>query len=197
MRRFDLKVLRKCAATTIVLLAALAWPSAGWSKGHLQACEVHDVQRLLDNWAKKLSESTPANPDPVVGTYEQNGSVLLPTCANGPALGHADIRKYFVDHFLANKPVVTDHATPFVVGTGIRGDLQIALLGAKTIAAATCQCSTYVCAAAISAAKPRSRSAVRSSTASSPIWKRTVGPPGCQRVAVRTGAQSKGMARLS
>ena len=52
-------------------------------------------------------------------------------------------------------------------------------------------------AATASAAKPRSRSAMRSSTASSPIWKRTVGPPGAQRVAVRYGAQSNGMARLS
>ena len=38
-----------------------------------------------------------------------------------------------------------------------------------------------------SAAKPRSRSARRSSTASSPIWNRTVGPPGSQLVAVRSG----------
>jgi lipid-A-disaccharide synthase-like uncharacterized protein len=51
--------------------------------------------------------------------------------------------------------------------------------------------------AAASAAKPRSRSAVRSSTASRPMWNRTVGPPGCQCVAVRSGAQSNGIAKLS
>lgn len=106
MKRFDLKVLHKSAAAAIILFALLAWPSEGWSRGRLQVCEVHDVQRLLDNWAKKLAESTVADPGPVVGTYEQSGSVLLPTCANGPALGHADIKKYFVEHFLANKPVV-------------------------------------------------------------------------------------------
>ena len=56
---------------------------------------------------------------------------------------------------------------------------------------------THPPAAAASAAKPRSRSAKRSSTASRPMWKRTVGPPGAQRVAVRAGVQSNGMARLS
>ena len=55
----------------------------------------------------------------------------------------------------------------------------------------------FIRAATANAAKPRSRSAIRSSTASSPIWKRTVGPPGSQRVAVRAGVQSNGMARLS
>src|SRR5271166_1500779 len=47
------------------------------------------------------------------------------------------------------------------------------------------------------AAKPRSRSAIRSSTSSRPMWRRTVGPSGAHRVAVRMLAQSKGMARLS
>ena len=44
-----------------------------------------------------------------------------------------------------------------------------------------------ISAAAASAAKPRSRSAIRSSTASSPICKRTVGPPGSHLVAERNG----------
>ena len=47
------------------------------------------------------------------------------------------------------------------------------------------------------AAKPRSRSAIRSSTSSSPIWNRTVGPPGAHVVAERKAVQSNGMARLS
>ena len=51
--------------------------------------------------------------------------------------------------------------------------------------------------AAASAAKPRSRSPIRSSTSSSPMWKRTVGPPGAHVVAVRMRVQSNGMARLS
>ena len=37
---------------------------------------------------------------------------------------------------------------------------------------------------------------MRSSTSSSPMWMRTVGPPGAQAVAVRMLVQSKGMARL-
>ena len=47
------------------------------------------------------------------------------------------------------------------------------------------------------AAKPRSRSAVRSPTSSSPMWKRTPGRPGSMSVAVRKAAQSNGIARLS
>ena len=52
-------------------------------------------------------------------------------------------------------------------------------------------------AVALSRAKPRSRSALRSSMSSRPTLKRTVGPPGAKRVAVRVGVQSKGTARLS
>ncbi len=51
--------------------------------------------------------------------------------------------------------------------------------------------------AAAIAAKPRSRSPVRSSTSSSPICRRTAGPPGAHLVAVRNDAQSNGVARLS
>src|SRR5215216_1204401 len=47
------------------------------------------------------------------------------------------------------------------------------------------------------AAKPRSRSAIRSETSSSPIWKRSVGPPGSHFVAVRYSAQSNQITRLS
>lgn len=116
MKRFDLGVPRGCAATAVILLAVLAWPSEGWSRGRLQVCETHDVPRLLDNWAKKLAESTPANPDPVVGTYQQTGSVLLPTCADGPAIGDTQIKKYFVEHFLGNKPVVKTFGRPTIGG---------------------------------------------------------------------------------
>src|SRR5262245_1847667 len=51
--------------------------------------------------------------------------------------------------------------------------------------------------AAASAAKPRSRSPIRSSTSSSPMCRRTVGPPGAHVVAVRMLLQSNGMAKLS
>ena len=52
-------------------------------------------------------------------------------------------------------------------------------------------------AAAAIAANPRSRSAIRSSGSSRPIWKRTVGPPGAHLVAVRYSVQSNRIARLS
>src|ERR1700704_4113766 len=51
--------------------------------------------------------------------------------------------------------------------------------------------------AALKAANPRSRSALRSSTFSSPIWSRNAGPPGAHLEAVRYDAQSNGMTRLS
>ena len=59
------------------------------------------------------------------------------------------------------------------------------------------QAEAYRPAARASAANPRSRSAIRSSGSSSPIWKRIVGPPGAHLVAVRYSVQSNRMARLS
>src|SRR5262249_12276000 len=51
--------------------------------------------------------------------------------------------------------------------------------------------------AAAIAAKPRSRSAIRSETSSSPMCRRIAGPPGAQVVAVRKLDTSNGIARLS
>ena len=111
MKRFDLKVLRGYATTAVVLLAVLAWPSEGWSKTARHQCDVHPfVVRLLNNWATQLAASSPKDPEPIVGTYAPDRpgppAVLLPTCANGPSIGHAAIEEYFVEHFLPNEPVV-------------------------------------------------------------------------------------------
>jgi len=111
MKRFDPKVLRGYAATAVILLAVLTWPSDGWSKTSRHGCDVNPfVVRLLNNWAAKLAASTPEKPGSIVGTYAPDKpgplAVLLPTCANGPSIGHAAIEEYFVEHFLANKPVV-------------------------------------------------------------------------------------------
>ena len=112
MKRFDRKMLRGYAATAVVLLAVLAWPSEGWSKTARHACDVNAfVKERLNNWAAKLAASSPTHPEPIVGTYAPEAApplaaVLLPTCANGPAIGPVAIEDYFVVHFLPNKPIV-------------------------------------------------------------------------------------------
>jgi hypothetical protein len=97
------------AVTAVAVLAAFsAWPSAGWSRTTrpLAVCEVQDVQRLLAKWGSALARSTPQDPSPVVNTYAPVKGTLVPTCANGPDIGHDAIRGYF-EGFLVNKPIVT------------------------------------------------------------------------------------------
>jgi hypothetical protein len=105
MKRFDrITLLPGYAGTVVILLALLAWPSEGWSRTARRACDVRPVvMALLTNWTKKLAESTPQKPEPVVGTYEPGRAVLLPTCANGPLIGHGQIKGYF-EGFLKNQP---------------------------------------------------------------------------------------------
>ncbi len=110
MKGLDRGVLRGCAATAVILLAVVAWPSEGWSRTRIQVCEVGHVQQLLDNWAKKLAASSPKHPEPIVETYAPDmpgpRAVLLPTCANGPSIGRVAIEEYFAEHFLPSSPVV-------------------------------------------------------------------------------------------
>ncbi len=117
MIRFDRIVLRRYASAAVILLAVLAWPSAGWSRTvRSVVCEVNDVPRLLDNWASALRQSwtPPVNPDLIVGKYEA-GAVLLPTCENGPKIGHDAIEGYFIE-FLKNEPVVATFGQPTIGG---------------------------------------------------------------------------------
>jgi hypothetical protein len=105
MKRFDRKVLRGYAASAVVLLAVLAWPSEGWSKTSKDAC----VIGRLNGWARALANSTPNNPTPIVNTYareerEPLAAVLMPTCAKGTWIGHAAITKYFQEKFLKYEP---------------------------------------------------------------------------------------------
>ena len=106
MRRFDRIALPGRAAAAVILLVVVAWPSRGWSKARLRVCEVQDVQRLLDNWASALEQSwqPQMNPTLIVNKYGTD-AVLLPTCKNGPLIGHLNITGYF-RVFLADKPVV-------------------------------------------------------------------------------------------
>jgi hypothetical protein len=123
MKRFHRLALRGCAALAMILLGALAWPPEGRSKTPLRLCEVHNVQRLLDNWAAALKQSwqPPANPTLIVDKYAQNGAVLLPTCANGPLIGRVAIKGYF-DDFLKKHPVVEGG----FVHPNIGGDCNVA-----------------------------------------------------------------------
>jgi hypothetical protein len=120
MKRLDWERLRRDPANAMIAAAALAavsaWPSAGWSKTTraVQVCEVQDVQRLLANWGSALARSTPQDPSPVVNTYAPVKGTLVPTCANGPDIGHEAIKAYF-ESFLANKPTVT-FGTPTIGG---------------------------------------------------------------------------------
>ena len=116
MKRFDRIVLRGYAFAAVILLAVLAWPSEGWSRTTGRACNVdHVVKVLLRNWADTLERSwKDNNPNLIVDKY-QASAVLLPTCANGPMIGRAQIKGYF-ENFLKDKPVVAEIGEPSVGG---------------------------------------------------------------------------------
>jgi hypothetical protein len=121
MKRFDRKLLRGYAFAAVMVLAVLAWPSAGWSK----TCDATLVTQLVRDWAAALQRSWQENnPNLVVGKYD-NAAALLPTCESGPLVGRTAIRGYF-DKFLTYKPEVIkidppaaggDCTTPF--GSGL------------------------------------------------------------------------------
>jgi hypothetical protein len=92
-------------STALVFFAVTAWSSEGWSRTARHACDVNSwVNERLDNWKRQLSQSTPDNPAPIVGTYDRQYGVLLPTCANGPLTKPETITDYFKS-FLKDKPV--------------------------------------------------------------------------------------------
>ena len=96
MKCFDRIAVRRYTSAAVILLAVLAWPSDGWSRTTGRACNVtHVVKVLLRNWADTLERSwKDNNPNLIVDKY-QAGAVLLPTCANGPLIGRAQIKGYF------------------------------------------------------------------------------------------------------
>ena len=103
MKRFDRMVPHRFIPAAVILLAVLTWPSEGWSKTTRQAC---DVNALLTHWADMLARSSSSGDAKwVVDTYQKDGSVLLPTCANGPLFGRQQITAYFTE-FIKSKPVV-------------------------------------------------------------------------------------------
>src|SRR5258708_6092334 len=116
MKRFHRIVLRRSISAAVILLAVLAWPSEGWSRTTGRACNVdHVVKVLLRNWADTLERSWKDNNPNLIVDKHQADAVLLPTCANGPMIGRAQIKGYF-DNFLKNKPVVAEIGEPTVGG---------------------------------------------------------------------------------
>jgi uncharacterized protein (TIGR02246 family) len=100
MNRFKRMPLPAYASAAVFLLALVAWPPAAGSRGFgCVAVTEGEIAKLFEVWNDALKT---LNPDNVVKLYAQD-AVLLPTVENGPLIGHAPIRGYFV-HFLENKP---------------------------------------------------------------------------------------------
>jgi hypothetical protein len=101
--------MNRVLSAALALLAVAAWSSEGWSRTAGHACDVNSwVNERLDNWKKQLARSTPKDPTPIVGTYDNRHAVLLPTCANGPLTNQSKpetITDYFKS-FLKDTPVV-------------------------------------------------------------------------------------------
>jgi hypothetical protein len=120
MSRIDRRTLARWLPALIVL-AAIAWPAAGWARARTPACRVDQaVIAALKHWAAQLAASTPQNPAPIVGTYETR-AVLVPTCANGPLVGRDRIKGYFTE-FLKKAP----RAAFDFAGAKIGGDCNFA-----------------------------------------------------------------------
>jgi hypothetical protein len=101
--------MNRLLSAALALLVVAAWSSEGWSRAARHACDVNSwVDGRLENWKKQLARSTPNDPAPIVGTYDQRHAVLLPTCANGPLTNRSrpeTITDYFKG-FLKDRPVV-------------------------------------------------------------------------------------------
>ncbi|HUN40377.1 MAG TPA: SgcJ/EcaC family oxidoreductase [Acetobacteraceae bacterium] len=74
------------------------------------------VAALFDRWNASLAKT----PDAVVANYTTN-AILLPTKENGPLIGHAAIRGYFV-HFLQSHPTGTIVTRTIVIGCNMAFD---------------------------------------------------------------------------
>jgi uncharacterized protein (TIGR02246 family) len=100
MNRFKRVGLSAYACAAVILLALVAWPPAAGTKGlGCVAVTEADIANLFAQWNDAVKTG---NPDTVVNLYAAD-AILLPTVENGPLIGHAAIRGYFV-HFLADRP---------------------------------------------------------------------------------------------
>lgn len=96
-------MIRRAAVAAAILLAITAFASEAWSREpkRVRCHEMTDMQAnlLFAEWNNALKEG----PDAVIQKYTTD-AVLLPTFENGPYVGRAKIREYFV-HFLQKHPV--------------------------------------------------------------------------------------------
>jgi uncharacterized protein (TIGR02246 family) len=78
------------------------------------------VEALFDRWNRALATK---NPDTVVANYAPDAT-LLPTVKNGPLIGPAAIRSYFV-HFLEKSPQGTIDQRIVHIGCNIAYDIGL------------------------------------------------------------------------
>lgn len=97
LRTALLAALTACALTCGVVGASQARDEP--TRVRCTAITPKQVAALFDRWNASLTTN---NPDAVVKNYSTD-AVLLPTAENGPLIGPAEIRGYFV-HFLEKHP---------------------------------------------------------------------------------------------
>jgi len=101
----------------IAVIGICGHGSAAWAR--TEVCTPITPERvagLFDRWNASLAKT----PDAVVANYTAN-AVLLPTKENGPLIGHAAIRGYFV-HFLELHPTGTIVSRTIVIGCNMAFD---------------------------------------------------------------------------
>jgi hypothetical protein len=108
--------MNRLLSAALAVLAVTVWSSEGWSRTARHGCDVDSwVDERLENWKQQLARSTPENPSPIVGTYDRNHPILLPTCSNGPLTTRETITGYF-KKFLKGRPVVVGFGQRVVGG---------------------------------------------------------------------------------
>jgi uncharacterized protein (TIGR02246 family) len=121
MTRFDRMGVRGYASATAILLALMAWPSAGWSKD--VACvdvTENDIAALFARWNAALQT---LNPDIVADNYAPYAT-LLPTVEDGPLVTREEIVAYF-KIFLKKKPVGAINERIIRIGCNIASDIGL------------------------------------------------------------------------
>jgi uncharacterized protein (TIGR02246 family) len=97
------------------------------------------IADLFQVWNNALQTG---NPDKVVELYAPDG-ILLPTVENGPLIGRAAIRGYFV-HFLENKPNGKIDERIIRIGCNVALDAGLYTFTYRTGAPPTAARFTYV-----------------------------------------------------
>ena len=98
-------------------------PAAARPPAHATACTPiteTQVAGLFDRWNNALATG---NPDRVIANYAADGT-LLPTVQNGPMIGPAQMRPYFV-HFLESHPSGTIDQRVIHIGCNIAYDIGL------------------------------------------------------------------------